>query len=397
MVEPMITAEANKEGIYRHVDVVYAQESKRGGSVCGDFVIQDKTEEATTVAVFDGIGSGIKANIAAHLNSSRLMRMLKEGFSLREAGEKIAASMHAAREGNIPFAAFAVARVLSDGHATILTYEMPAPVFIQQGMAYPAIQRFFIMGNEVVGESHFKLDDGCAILFFSDGVSQAGMGTTGKYAAGWGVKDASTFTDELIKQDIKPEVIPQMIVEQAKKLSGGIYGDDTTAAILTSRPGRTVNILTGPPSIKEKDCDMVLDFMNSPGIKIVCGSTTAEIVSRVSGLTLKSGRGTGSYISPPRYYMNGIDIVTEGAFSLNQLYNILDYDNKMYDRDSCVSEMAVLIKAVDRVIFWVGNTENDNYQAIIFPQLGLFPRKKIIPFIEEKLRKMGKLVVKKEF
>jgi hypothetical protein len=393
----MATNLKNEAETYRHVDAACAQESKRGADVCGDFIIQDKTEEASTIAVFDGIGSGIKANIAAHMNASRMMGMIKAGFSLREAGEKIAASMHAARTSDIPFAAFAVARVLNDGHTTVLTYEMPAPVFIQQEEAHAAIQRFFIMGNEVVGESHFKLDDKCAIMLFSDGVTQAGMGMGGKYGAGWGVKDTAAFTDSLVKDGKEWEKIPRLIIEEAKLLSGGIYADDTTALMLTSRPGKTVNILTGPPVDRERDYEIVMDFMNAPGIKIVCGSTTADIVSKQTGLTLKTGRSSGGYMSPPRYYIDGIDIATEGAFSLNQLYNILDYDNKMYDKDSCVSEMAVLIKAVDRIIIWSGNAENKNYQPIIFQQLGLFPRKKIIPFIEEKLRKMGKLVVRKDF
>jgi hypothetical protein len=382
---------------YRHVESAAAQRSKYGAAVCGDFIMEDKTPEAATIAVFDGIGSGIKANIAAHLNASRLFSMLKNGFTLREAGEKIAASMHAARSENIPFAAFSVARVLNDGHATVLTYEMPAPVFVQQGSALAAQQRYFIMGSELVGESHFKLDDGCAIMLFSDGVTQAGMGMKGKFAAGWGIKEAAAFADSLVKEGVGPEKIAGLMVEEAKNLSGGEFCDDTTAVILTTRPGRTVNILTGPPADRGKDFEMVRGFMESPGIKIVCGSTTADIVSQQTGIILKTGRGSGSYLNPPRYYMQGIDIATEGAFSLNQLYNILDYDNKMYDRDSCVSEMAVLIKAVDRIIIWAGNSVNENYQPIIFKQLGLFPRKKIIPFIEEKLRKMGKLVVRKDF
>jgi hypothetical protein len=393
----MTVKTGNKAGLYRHVDAVYAQETKRGLATCGDCIIQDRSEEAATVAVFDGIGSGIKANIAAHLNASRLMGMITAGFSLRESAEKIAASMHAARSSDIPFAAFSIARVLNDGQATVLTYEMPAPVFIRQGAAAPAQERFFIMGSEVVGESHFNLGDGCAIMLFSDGVTQAGMGNAGKFAAGWGVKEAATFIDGLVRQGTATEKLPGLAVEEAKNLSGGTYGDDTTAVIITSRQGRTVNILTGPPKDRLNDAAVVEAFMDAPGIKIVCGSTTADILSRYTGLTLKAGRATGSFISPPRYYMNGIDIVTEGAFSLNQLYNILDHDNKMYDRDSCVSEMAVLIKAVDRIVFWAGNAENDNYQSIIFPQLGLFPRKKIIPFIEEKLRKMGKLVIRKDF
>ncbi len=384
-----------ENNVYMHVDIMSAQKPKRGHKICGDLIVQDRTAEASTVAIFDGIGSGAKANISATLNASMLIEMIRNGFTLREAGEKMAAYMHAARESNIPFASFVVARILNDGHATILTYEMPAPIFIQPNIAYPAEQRFFTMGGEVVGESHLAIQPGYAIMIASDGVSQAGMGVSN--SMGWTIKQAATYISSQIKIGKDFEDIPHAVLQTVQKLDGGHYADDTTAILLTARKGRIINIMTGPASDKSKDYEMVRQFLDSPGIKIVCGSTTTDIVARYSGKKVETSHLTGSYINPPQYYIDGIAIATEGAFSLNQLYNILDYDDSMYDKDSCVSEMALLIKAVDKVVFWLGGADNLGHQGIVFTQLGLFPRKKIIPFIEEKLRKMGKLVVRKEF
>ena len=383
------------DGSYRHVDVTTAQVDKHSKSVCGDIVVQDRTTEAVTVAIFDGIGSGARANVAANLNAARLLQLLKSGFTLREAGERLAASMHAAREGDIPFAAFCVARVLNSGYTTVLTYEMPPSIVMQQNRAIPASPRFFTMGGEVVGEAHCRLEPGTGIVLMSDGVTQAGMGVSSP--SGWGVKDVAGFMTEQLQSGSAYESIPQALVDRAEVLSGGIKADDTTAVLLTARLGETVNIMTGPARNKSMDAEMVAAFMEAPGIKVVCGSTTADIVARKNGTLLRSGRMSGSHICPPRYYIDGIDIVTEGAYSLNQLYNILDYDSKMYDEDSCVSDLAILIKTVDRVVFWLGGADNSGHDGIVFPQLRLFPRKKIIPFIEEKLRDMGKLVIRKEY
>lgn len=378
-----------------HVDLLSLQKPKRAYTICGDLIVQERTAEASTIALFDGIGSGAKANISATLNAAMLIEMLKNGFTLREAGEKIAASMHAARSSNIPFAAFAVARILNDGHATILTYEMPPPIFIQPGAAYIAGQRFFTMGGEVVGESHFSLRKGYGIMLVSDGVSQAGMGVNN--FEGWGMNKLAYYVSEQMRIGRDFEATSRSILNTVERLDGGYCADDTSIVVLTARKGSTVNIMTGPALDKKRDEEMVKAFLEAPGVKMVCGSTTAEIVARHSGKKVGNCRVQGSYISPPQYYIDGIDIATEGAFSLNQLYNILDYNDAIYDKESCVSEMALLLKAVDRIVFWLGGAENSAHNGIVFTQLGLFPRKKIIPFLEEKLRKMGKLVVRKEF
>jgi len=52
------------------MEIVIAQSAKRTGRVCGDYVIVDRTQEATTTIVADGIGTGIKARVAAVMCAS---------------------------------------------------------------------------------------------------------------------------------------------------------------------------------------------------------------------------------------------------------------------------------------------------------------------------------------
>ena len=58
---------------WKHVEVITAQSAKRAGRVCGDYVVVDRTAEATTAVLADGIGTGIKARVAAVMCASRLM------------------------------------------------------------------------------------------------------------------------------------------------------------------------------------------------------------------------------------------------------------------------------------------------------------------------------------
>jgi PAS domain S-box-containing protein len=66
----------------KYIGVSVAQANKSGGAVCGDYVLCERSEEATTVILCDGIGSGIKAHIAAVMCARRLMELLRLGISL---------------------------------------------------------------------------------------------------------------------------------------------------------------------------------------------------------------------------------------------------------------------------------------------------------------------------
>ena len=66
---------------YIHFEVKVDQASKRPDMPCGDVVVCDKNQNATTVIICDGIGSGVKANIFATMCAARVKELLKRGFS----------------------------------------------------------------------------------------------------------------------------------------------------------------------------------------------------------------------------------------------------------------------------------------------------------------------------
>jgi hypothetical protein len=86
----------NPDDARKYIETSLAQKSKKTGNVCGDYVLIERTTEATTIILADGIGSGIKAHIAAVMCASRLMELIRLGFTLREACRKIVDTMHEA-------------------------------------------------------------------------------------------------------------------------------------------------------------------------------------------------------------------------------------------------------------------------------------------------------------
>ena len=375
----------------KYIEIVYAQKAKRAGRVCGDYILIDRNPEATTVILADGIGTGIKASVASVMCASRLMELLRLGFTLREACKKIVDTMHEARTSDIPFSAFSVCRILSSGHATIISYEIPSPILVSRRFAtYLPQQRFLSMGLEMIAEVNCMLDCDDGIILTSDGVSQAGMGR--QYGMGWGVQAASYFMDGLLAQGVNVRDVPERILAKVKEISGKTYGDDTTCLLLLCREARILNVLTGPPARKTADEKVVNGFMEADGARIVCGSTTVEMVARVRKIPVMIKGISDSYNNPPSYEIAGTDYATEGAITLNQVYNIVDENPEKFEQGSSVSDLCRLFYASDTINFTVGTATNRAHESIVFRQMGVFPREIVVKLLAEKLRKMGKLV-----
>jgi hypothetical protein len=69
---------------------------------------------------------------------------------------------------------------------------------------------------------------------------------------------------------------------------------------------------------------------------------------------------------PPEYEIEGIDLVTEGAATLNQAFNILDEDPDLYDEASAVTRLCRLLLEADIVHFLVGGAQNPGHNTITF-------------------------------
>lgn len=379
-----------KNEVPRYVKLVHSGANKAGKMVCGDVLMSHRSFEATTVILCDGVGSGIKANLAATMCAGRINELLNLDFSLRDVCEKVAATMHKARTEDIPFSAFCIARVRKDGYTTVVTYEMPPPIFIQNSMAYVPAPRFITLGNELVGELQLMLNPGDAILLVSDGVSQAGMGAA--FKLGWTIEKACAFVNSKLSSGCSLNDLPEEIVGYCRNVSFNKLGDDTSAAILQCREAAQIHILTGPAKNRDLDEKVVKEFSSLEGVKAVCGSTTAEICGRVLCRPVGVKSVSQAYYQPPEYSINGFDIVTEGAITLNQVYNILDSGDPGSRASSGVYELRASILEADYIDFWAGSAENTGHEDVIFRQMHVLPRGKIVAALAEKLRAMGKLV-----
>ena len=407
---------------YTHVDVHSVQSSKKPGMPCGDMLATLRTNTGTTIICADGIGSGIRAHIAAQMCVSRLTTSLQQELSLRTAFQSVAATMQECRDPQKPFAAFSIARIRSDGNATVFSYDAPLPILVSRQGATVLANRPFPLPGGLAMESNCQLDRGEGILLMSDGITQSGLGYGSN--AEWTSEGVVRFINSKISSRLKLSLAPEMLHKEALarwkgevqesprptsdrsfspyspdlahqatvRQSAKVTGDDCSIVLGLCRTGQTVNIFTGPPQDRDNDMPTVKRFLGLPGLKIVCGGTTAKLVAKYLNVPLEMESEPMSVIAPPRYGIKGINLVTEGAVTLNQVYNILDEDIANLHEDSGVTELRLLLGVADKLNIILGKADNTANADISFRQRGVLSRKVLIPLLADKLRQEGKLV-----
>ena len=271
----------NKETLRLYTELLLKQVNKKHYRACGDQAEIVRSMEHTDFILADGIGSGSYANIAARMCISRMLSLMRSGVSIHNACEKVLKLMHRARSEKVPFAAFNIARIMKGGQFTCLSFEAPLPLLVRDGIVQKLRTTHYTLSNEVVSETSVLLKEGDSMVFFTDGVTQAGLGRG--LGMGWGEDGFQDLYQKCISAGMTIDDALDIILMKTKRLSGDENGDDTSIAVLTLRKASVINILSGPPASKTDDEKLVTQFLRSDGLKVVCGSTTADMTARVMG------------------------------------------------------------------------------------------------------------------
>lgn len=376
---------------YLHSEVKTRQSSKKGWQSCGDAVSVIRQENTATIIVCDGIGSGISAYIASTICKSRLETLLGSGISLHDAFVSVAANMEQWKQPGKPYAAFLIAQIRSDGYASAIGYEIPTPLWITSTHATPLPSHGFMEENITGWQVNCFLLSGECLMFLTDGITQAGLGRG--LMQGWQTAGVADYINSLLKKGASVCDMGEHVHLRAIYHDNGAGKDDMTVVTALCRQGRTVNILTGPPADKQMDKSVVKRFMDAPGTKVICGATTAVITAGVLAKKIKMEKDPASLIVPPKCFIDGIDLVTEGAVTLNQLNNILDVPPEDFDEINAVTELYELLMQADRIRIFLGSGKNPANSSVCFVQRGVLTREKIVPLIAEKLRRKDKCVL----
>ena len=137
--------------------------------------------------------------------------------------------------------------------------------------------------------------------------------------------------------------------------------DDTSCCVVYRRTPRNLLICTGPPYDEQKDRYLAEKVRDFQGKRVLCGGTTASIVSRELQRPLTVSLEMTDKELPPVSYMEGIDLVTEGILTLSKVERLLAQGNSE-KKHGPAHELVALLQDSDKITFIVGTRINVAHQ-----------------------------------
>lgn len=382
------------------IEVDYSQHFKAGQSIGGDVFLlsKDKERDQIICTLSDGLGSGVKANVLANLTAHMAQKYANSSMDMVKSAEIIMNTLPVCRERKISYATFTILRMHyrkgAQLRASIVEYDNPGYLFLRNGeyvepeKTCRQLKRPNAFKKEYLFYSEFDLQAGDRILFFTDGVTQAGLGTK-SYPLGWREGNVRAFVDREVRKrsEISAFELASALTAKARALDIYKAKDDITCAALYVRKPRRLIISTGPPIRKSNDKELVEKISGFKGRKIIAGGTTALIYSRETGVKLDVDISDFSGELPPSAAMTGVDLVTEGMLTLNRIAVLLEKRICLNDLpQNSAGKFLELLLASDQVHFLVGTKINDAHQDSNIPfEIGI--RRSIIRRIIEALEK----------
>jgi len=364
------------------IEVAHYQLYKSGQGAGGDsFLSQKNDSDGRVITVLsDGLGSGIKAGVLSTLTATMAMKFVAADIPIQRAAEIIMTTLPVCKERGISYATFTLVDIEPNSTVKIMEYDNPGYVLVRQDTVIEPIKNCASIERKnrktapqreaVVYYSDYRARPGDRLVFFSDGVTQSGMGTK-QFPLGWGAVRAQEFILETIREcpDISARELAKRIVLKAQQFDCYRAKDDITCGVIYFRRPRDLLIMTGPPVNPEHDAEMHREFISFPGRKIISGGTTANILSRELGKKVKLILRNIDPEIPPISEMEGADLVTEGIITLGRVAEILEQGSRIgatasteRDRENGAGKIVELLLDSDRINFVVGTRINDAHQ-----------------------------------
>lgn len=384
-----------------HVETYSASLNKKREELCGDKVEVKRNENSCIMVLADGLGSGVKANILATLTSTIISEMMVEGATLNDAVETITSTLPSCLERGVAYSTFTILQVFYDGNAYLVEFDNPDTIILRENQALSIKREIRVIGNRTLKESSFTVNPNDLIVMFSDGIIHAGLGQILNF--GWQHEEVIDHLIQYTKPTDSAQEVSRILLATVNDLYGGKPGDDSTVAVAKILPALETRVMVGPPISAQDDELVVYRLLEANGKKIVCGGTTANIVSRVTSQEIRMDNLI-SLVSdvPPMAYINGIDLVTEGVLTLQKANEYIQECRKNRDyydqfmstdgKDGAFKLVKMLLLECTAICFMVGRSDNPAHKAIAYSTISLNNKIHLIEKMAADLKALGKVV-----
>lgn len=350
------------------IEVDCYQKNKAGNMVCGDsFMSRKLQDEGRIISVLsDGLGSGIKASVLSTMTVTMAMNYIAMNESILQTALSIINTLPQDMVRKISYSTFCIFDIDCFGNTKVIEYETP-PVCLFRGGKLIDIPKEKLtvqradLGDTFLWVSEFKLEKEDRLVCYSDGVSQSGMGSP-TMPFGWD-QGVQAYLSALLEEqpEISAKEMAHKIVLRAERNDNYKLLDDTSCCVVYRRTPRNLLICTGPPYDEQKDRYLAEKVRDFQGKRVLCGGTTASIVSRELQRPLTVSLEMTDKELPPVSYMEGIDLVTEGILTLSKVERLLAQGNSE-KKHGPAHELVALLQDSDKITFIVGTRINVAHQ-----------------------------------
>ena len=372
----------------------WASLNKHDEKLCGDFFRSFENNGKKVFVLSDGLGSGVKANILSTLTATILGTMLSRGIPLDECISTVATTLPVCRQRKLAYSTFTVLQI-ENSMAYLVQYCNPPVILLRQGRNVNYPHDIHFIGEKEILESHIPIATGDILILTSDGVANAGVGKLAPN--GWQRGELVAFLERLDTATLSASHIAAQIVDCCRTLSEESLDDDASVLVVKFRERSVVNILAGPPENREDDNRVLKLFFAKEGLRVVCGGTTAQAVSKFQGKPLTVIEESDTPEIPAMYRMENVDYVTEGVVTLKKVLELcrrhltdpLGLLELRRKKDAASVLARVLIETATDVNIYFGMAANEAHEGTEFDfQVKL----SLIRQLEECLRQMNKNV-----
>ena len=358
------------------IEVNCQQKNHWEARVCGDVFLSKRIREEgrLIVVLSDGIGHGIKANILATLTATLAVNFTEEHKSIEKIAEIIMNTLPVDSVKDTNFSTFTILEADADGTMSILEYENPKTLFFRGSRPFVPEWNGILLNSARLGKKEvlscsFRPVKEDRIVFCSDGVVQSGLGTE-KYPVGWGIENLEQFILTSIgeESDISAAKLATRIISRSNSNDNLFPKDDMSCGVIYFRDPRKLMICTGPPQGEQNDQEFAKIFDEFPGLKIICGATTADIIGRELQKEIIDSLLITDAELPPTASMDGTELITEGILTLSKVSEILKNYNQSTSLDKGpADEIVRRILDCDEIHFLVGTRINIAHQDPSLP------------------------------
>ena len=381
------------------IDIDYSQLYKHGQKIGGDVFYLDRAtgSNVITAILSDGLGSGVRANVLASLTSHMASKLSLSPMDLQRSAEVIMDTLPVDSVKGISYSTFTIARIIFSDNKSFIRVELieyDNPDSLRFSSSEPVewkkesvrLRRKAAIKEEIVFSSAFEMKNGDRLVFFSDGVAQAGVAlgqapdqlrdagyisydqmphrqkkAQPVTAKGWGLENVSEYISSSIRKepDISSRQLARDIVTQAYKYDNYKPNDDITCCVINVRKPRRTLIVTGAPRNRDSDKKLGEIVRNYDGQVIVCGGTTAKIVARELGKDITADKSPAGSL-PPSSVIDGIDLVTEGMITLTAVSERLSKKVLLKEmNEDAAKRLIKLLRETDQIEIIAGTKIND--------------------------------------